>query len=309
MNQRSDIDRVLQVWMTDGPAAIPDRVVEVVAARIGVQRQRRAWPFPGRTTVNTQIKLIAALAAAIVLAVVGYNLLPGSGIGGPGPSPTPAPTATPAPAATIGPTASPGPCDEPDAICSGLLIPGATSTVAFQPKLTFTVPSGWTNTLDKARAYTIHYNFTRGHFLQLVSQLAIPDQTADCSPAWKTGAGNTVGDWVTFLTTHPGLEATAPKAVTIGGYEGMQLDLHVAADWTETCPDSLGPAVVLWTHSGAQPETSRWIDDQQTTFRIIDVAGETVIIYLESSWNADDLAALNTEFAAFFASFQFTPGG
>ena len=78
MKQRSDIDRVLEIWMADGPTAISDRVVDVVAARIGVQRQRRAWPFPGRTNVTTQIKLIAALAAALVVAVVGYNLLPGT---------------------------------------------------------------------------------------------------------------------------------------------------------------------------------------------------------------------------------------
>ena len=76
--------------MADGPTAIPDRVVDVVAARIGVQRQRRAWPFPRRTNVTTQIKLIAALAAVLVVAVVGYSLLPGTtGPGGPTTAPTP----------------------------------------------------------------------------------------------------------------------------------------------------------------------------------------------------------------------------
>ncbi len=60
MNQRSDIDRVLEIWMGDGPTAIPDRVVDIVAARIGVQRQHRAWPFRGRTNMNNQIKLFAA---------------------------------------------------------------------------------------------------------------------------------------------------------------------------------------------------------------------------------------------------------
>ena len=89
MKRSSDIDRVLEIWMVDGPAAIPDRVVDVVAARIGLQRQRRPWPLLGRTNVTTPIKLIAALAAALVVAVVGYNLLPGiKGSGGPSPSPT-----------------------------------------------------------------------------------------------------------------------------------------------------------------------------------------------------------------------------
>ena len=304
MNDRSDLDRVLRHWLEDGPATMPDRVVDVVAHRISVRPQRRSWRLLGRSSMSPALKWGAAAAAVLVITVVGYNLLPrGPSNGGPDSTPTP----TLRPTSTAIPTASPGICDEATAICSGPLPVGVNSTVAFQPKLTFTVSTGWKNTLDKARAYTIHYNFTRGHFMQLVSQVAIPEQNTDCSPAWKAGAGNTVADWVTFLTTNPGLTATAPKAITMGGYQGVQLDVHVDSSWTATCPGSLGPAVVLWTHSGAQPETSRWIDDQQTTFRVLDVAGETVIIYLESSPNAADLAALNQDFEPFFSSFRFTP--
>src|SRR6187431_1820637 len=97
MKHRSDIERVMEVWMADGPTAIPDRVVDVVAARIGVQRQRRAWPFHGRTTMNPLFKLGVAAAAVLAIAVLGWNLLPGgSGPGGPpSPSPQPSPSASP----------------------------------------------------------------------------------------------------------------------------------------------------------------------------------------------------------------------
>lgn len=312
MNDRSDIDRVLGYWLEDGPVAMPDRVIDVVAHRISIRPQRRSRRLLRRYSMNPLLKYGAAAAAVLVIAIASYNLLPGNGIGGPDPSPTASPAST-VPATTgpttAGSTAPATVCDEPEATCSGLLPAGANTTVAFQPKLTFTLPrTGWTNTLDKARAYTIHYNFTRGHFLQLLSQVAIPGQNAACTPEWKAGVGDTVAGWVDFLTSHAGLEATAPKAIKVGGYDGMQLDVHVSSDWTATCPNSLGPAVVLMTHSGAQPETSRWIDDQQVTMRIIDVAGETVIVYLESSPVAADLAALNTEFEPFFASLQFTPG-
>lgn len=53
--------------------------------------------------MTTQLKLLAGLAAALVVAVVGYNLLPRqSGVGGSSPSPvsTPASTPTPSPAAS-----------------------------------------------------------------------------------------------------------------------------------------------------------------------------------------------------------------
>lgn len=95
MNERSDLDRVLLTWFDDGPLTMPDRVVGNVAGRIARQPQRRSWRLHGRPFMNTQNKLIAAAAAAVVLAVAGWNLLPKTGsVGGP---PTAAPTAPPLP--------------------------------------------------------------------------------------------------------------------------------------------------------------------------------------------------------------------
>lgn len=317
MNDRSDIDRVLGHWFEDGPAAMPDRVVDVVARRIKLRPQRRSWRLLWRSPMSPALKYGAAAAAVLVIALVGYNLLPRLGVGGPGPTPTasPAPTRAPSPGASVAPTTSAatgGPqsaCDEAGATCAGKLTAGVVSSNAFQPKLTFTVPAGWNNTLDTNRKYTLRYNFAPSHFLQVITQIAIPEQTADCSRAAKAGAGSGVADWVAFLTTNPGLVTTKPAAITVGGYAGMQLDLHVASSWTATCPNSLGPAVVLWVASSPENQGSRWIDDQQVTVRILDVAGETVIIYLESSSNPADLAALNQQFEAMFATIQFTPRG
>ncbi len=100
MNHQSDIDRVLSTWMADGPNAISDRVVDVVAVRIGVQRQRRPWPFPWRTNV-TPIRLLAALAAALIVAVVGYSLLPRLPDAGGQASPASTSTPTPEPSVTV----------------------------------------------------------------------------------------------------------------------------------------------------------------------------------------------------------------
>ena len=46
--ERSDFDGLLRIWFADGPATMPDRVVDVVADRIARQRQRRGWRFRGR---------------------------------------------------------------------------------------------------------------------------------------------------------------------------------------------------------------------------------------------------------------------
>ncbi len=48
MNERSEIERALNIWFDDGPTRMPDRVVTVVADRIGSTRQRRRWRLQRR---------------------------------------------------------------------------------------------------------------------------------------------------------------------------------------------------------------------------------------------------------------------
>ena len=63
--------------------------------------------------MNNPFKLAIVAAVAVVVAIVGINLLPtGGGIGGTGPSPTVAPTSTP----TSSPSASSSPSPSPAAI-------------------------------------------------------------------------------------------------------------------------------------------------------------------------------------------------
>jgi len=106
MNDRPDIDRALGLWFEDGPTAMPDRVVDVVARRIRLRPQRRSWRLLRRFPMRTPIAYGLAAAAALVVAVVGFNLLPKNpSVGGPATA-TPTPTATsarpsPSPASTV----------------------------------------------------------------------------------------------------------------------------------------------------------------------------------------------------------------
>jgi hypothetical protein len=107
MNQHTDLDRILETWFDDGPTVMPDRVVAVVADRIGRQAQRRAWRLDRRPNVNVFLKV--AVAAAISIALIGGAvLLVGGRLTGPTPVPLPsaspeAASAAPATAALIGP--------------------------------------------------------------------------------------------------------------------------------------------------------------------------------------------------------------
>ena len=289
MTHDRDLDRLLDAWFADGPSEPPDRVIDDLADRIHRQPQRPAWRLvPRETPVHAYLKPLLAVAAVVAIAVAGLLVLrqPG-GVAAPVPTPTQAPTPVPTRSATPAPASSPTSvaitCDDgTTTACGGLLRAGTVSSVTFEPGVTMTLPDGWTNSLDTARTYSL-YPASHSFDLQLLSHLAIPVQNADCTAAAKPGAGNTVADWVDFITTHPGLVAGTPEPVTVGGHDGQRVQFRVAPDWTERCPDSLGPAVVMFTDDGTPPKRSIWFDDHLVTAWILDVAGETVIVHVDSA--------------------------
>ena len=309
MNQRSDIDRTLEIWMADGPTTISDHLVDVVTARIGVQRQRRAWPFRGRTNVTTPIKLIAAAAAVIVLAVVGYNLLPDtSGPGGSSPSPTQAqPTPT---QAQPTPTFGTGPLTE------GKL---ATGRYSFQPipdnpmTVLADTPAGWQGHPD-VPALT-----NPGPTDGILIGFMVADRLFSDSCHWDlngTGldqpgdvvVGPTVDDLVTALKANTSYTSSAESPVTLGQFEGQELELQLPGDDVLSTCDAHGPgspftgtAYFVFGPGGfyAQGPNSRW------HLYIVDVDGTrlvTMISIVETATAADIAAA-----EAIVESFEITP--
>ena len=78
MTQPRDIERLLDQWFADGSSVAPDRVIDIVADRIERQPQRPAWRLDWRhLSMNPLAKAGVAIAAVVLVAFVGYNLLPG----------------------------------------------------------------------------------------------------------------------------------------------------------------------------------------------------------------------------------------
>jgi hypothetical protein len=94
MSTDRDTTRVVRSWLDEGVTRLPDRVLDAVLDQIPTTPQRRHWWSAWRLDqMNIYAKLIAGVAAVLVVAFVGYQFLPGNGgFGGqptPGPSPTP----------------------------------------------------------------------------------------------------------------------------------------------------------------------------------------------------------------------------
>ena len=104
MNRQPDVELVLLDYFADDGFTAPDHVLDVVEERIARHPRRLAWRLRGRPFMNIYAKLAVAAAAVLLVAIVGYNLMPaGSTTGGPKPTPTAIPTSAP----TIAPTTPP----------------------------------------------------------------------------------------------------------------------------------------------------------------------------------------------------------
>ena len=95
MSQERDVTRLVRSWIREDQHESADRILGVVLDRLDTTPQRRSrWPAWRSNSMNTYAKLIAAAAAVLLVAVVGYQILPGNGgIGG---QPTIAPSPSPA---------------------------------------------------------------------------------------------------------------------------------------------------------------------------------------------------------------------
>jgi hypothetical protein len=318
MTHERDIERLLDSWLSDGPTATPDRVIDAVADRIGRQPQRPAWRLAWRHhPMNAYLKPLALVAATILVAFLGFNLVGGfktnSDVAAPSPSatPSPAPSATPTPSTAATPLASSAAyaCD-PGKTCSGLLPAGDHTTGSFSVPFSFTTPEGWVNRADISHAYVVDTGVGIAAPISVLSKIVIVEQTPACSPTAKSGAGDSVQDIVDLVRTHPGLDAVDPVAVEIGGYRGQSIDFTVAPSWTTFCSnlDDTGAFVLLLTDSGVPAvQNVGYTAAQLVRWDIIDVNGETVIIERVTSSYGGKFEEAAAAAQPIIDSIKFTP--
>ena len=104
MSTDRDTTRLVRSWLEEGVTALPDRVLDAVLDQVPATPQRRSsWPVRRFNQMNRVFLTASAAAAVLVIALVGYNLLPKT----PGPG---GQTFAPSPVASApgGPTAAPG---------------------------------------------------------------------------------------------------------------------------------------------------------------------------------------------------------
>ena len=261
MSTDRDTTRIVRSWLEEGVTALPDRVLDSVLDRVPATPQRRPmWPARRFADMNTYAKLAIAAAAVVVVAIVGYNLLPSRGgtVGGP---------------PTITPLVSPSPVPP---LPSGSMAAG--TYVITDPTLTlypysFTVPTGWTGGEGPQRGDAFEATG-----VELTTWL-ITDVYADSCHWTGTLAPVSTGPaLVAALSTQRGHASSAPIATTIGGKAAtkLTLSLDAGAD-VSTC--QVPGHVHVWPDPGPD-ENGGWamIPGETLTVYVIDGSGKVMVL-------------------------------
>lgn len=105
----------------------------------------------------------------------------------------------------------------------------------------------------------------------------------DCGESPEPDVGRSVDDLLAALEVTPGLTLTEPMAVTIGGVDGVQIDLEVDPAWKQTCVFSEGLPAVPLIIRGTDIGGYHWaiVRGQWMRWYILDTGEDVMIVDVE----------------------------
>jgi hypothetical protein len=144
--------------------------------------------------------------------------------------------------------------------CLGELTKGTHHTTSFEPKITYTVPVGWTNETDHIGNVNLippgndwqeqSMNNGTSDYIGIYTSIAV-------AKSWcgdGHGAIHTPTAFAAWLRRQPGMAVTPPQPVTLGGLRGYVVTIREAKGWTKPCPWSHGlPAADTTVLAGLPP--------------------------------------------------------
>ena len=225
-----DVNRAIRSWLREDRHEDVSRIAGAVLDQVEATPQRRVTWWPARRTpIMNKIVTIGLGAVAVVVAlVVGVQLLssPGSNLGGPGDEPAPTPTAEPTPNPTTSPFARGGLPEGPF-----LILSGQEDGETVHPPLAVTIPApGWNG--DEGGGILLKdWVGAPGAGMIIFAQQEYLVFDDPCNWASTPGtAVTTVDEFVAALAAQPSRDASEPVDITVGGYTGKSITLHIPDD-------------------------------------------------------------------------------
>jgi hypothetical protein len=278
MTTDPDVTRAVRSWLDEDADRLPEWVLDAVLEMVPATPQRRPWWPPRRLIdMTSKVQIAAGVAAIVLVAVVGLQLLPAAGgTGGPTATATPAPTATP--------TASPSPSIAAVAV-GRPLDPGTYQVGApFPAPFTLAVPAGWRGSTITGGEATFEGPAFLGVF-KVDAVFPDPCKTAGTSPV----PVSTADEAVQAFGAMEGFTSTPAASDSIGGNPASRFEVSNSIDTsTAGCTGDL--MLPLFTSPG-KPEGNATNGGTTATVWVVDAATGPMLVWLDS-YDAADVAAL-----------------
>ena len=279
MTADRDITRIVRSWLRTDEHESADRVLETVLARLDTTPQRRLL-LPSRrfAQMNNVIRLAIGAAAVLVVAVLGFNLLPRTGGVGGQAAPTPTPTLVPTPIATY-------PLLKAQASLNGRYKVGGKLT----SHVTVAVPAAWSTDTDWVVIGPKGNQAPDGMAVRFYTVGQVFKNPVAISKGVLTPpVGPTAADLAAAIVGDPAWHATGPTNVTIDGRQGLRVHFAI--------PTSSGLGADgqfdMFALAGV-PDIYGFSLGQVFDLYMVDVPGERVVIdaFHFPGTSASDLAA------------------
>ena len=292
-----DVSRAIRSWLHEDRHEDASRVAGAVLDKVEATPRRRAswWPARRTSPMNKIAGFGLAAAAVVAVVLIGTQLLgsPGGGTGGPGDEPSPSSEVS---------TATPTPTPEPSTSVRGSLPEGPhllADALGDLTSLTVTIPGpGWNGDVGGGILFR-EENGVRDAAGMIVFANDEYNVFADpCS--WESTSPitvNTVDEFVAALSAQPSRDASEPVDITIDGYTGKAITLHIPddADYSECDQNTFG----TWDcGESGNPVPCGFTDgpDETGVVYILDVEGTLVAWHTDyrAGTSADVVAELET---------------
>ena len=217
-------------------------------------------------------------------------------------------------------------CENADNYCLGALEAGSYSTSYFDPfvgltetwkprfgVLSFDVPAGWSNVQDFPDYYTLEpLDAPANTGVYLINNVVAPSDDDPCSELPSTTTGATAQEIALWLADAPGVVATTPTAVSVGGLDAWRLEISMDPAWTTPCPafSKGGPGRTLFTDPVAS-EGFAWslVPEQREVVYLVDMGdGRTLLVDI-SAQTPEAFDAFQADATTIVESFQFEAPG
>jgi len=187
-------------------------------------------------------------------------------------------------------------------------------------QLRYTVGAGWANAADwpthyvlmPAADYAGAGGSPDGSAAQEIWVFARPAalaNPADCSATLAPGVGQTPSALAAWLASRPGVVASRPAPVTVGGHAGLLLDVSLSKSASTVCPGDSGPSMATIMDASGDPSSWNWAIDagERQRYIFLDLGGARTVAIVVDDDNAtpSQFSALLAQVMPIIATFQF----